>query len=292
MNIEKIRRITLLPVKDTNTIEEIEELGQSVACDFYIKDIENRGTEIPGGYRCGKIVNVDHHAPVERMAREISSTPLAVEYLSTHTVSDGERIVTNHTDADSVLSAGIIAGVLEPCEEFCHAAIAADHTGKVNTIADLLQPLVSLRDFQFSFRNLNLLLRGEKLDDKAKTLMHGRLTERGRCAEAASAFVRRGRVTYLAGSRFDSTEFFPALFPDAEVILVHYPATGAQGNEVRLRLGPAAPKGLWLNRLNLPNFGGRWNAGSSRRGEKTRLSAVEYADIVTEKADELIMQRG
>ena len=50
---------------------------------------------------------------------------------------------------------------------------------------------------------------------------------------------------------------------------------------VKLRLGQAAPAGLSLHDLKLSawdkNFGGRWNAGSNKRGGGTDIAPVDYA---------------
>ncbi len=277
----KISGITLTSTKSVNTIEEI---GSGIFCDFYVQGIEAQGVDIAGGYKYGDVVNIDHHAPTERMARVISSTPLALEYLSHYKVADGQRVVINHTDADSVLSSGIIAGVLAPEERFATAAIAGDHTGEENKIADLLQPLASFKDLVFSFRNLELLLNGEALEPEAEKAFARRRDDRKTCEALANDFTYWGRVCFLEGLQFSEVELFLPFFPKAEILLIHYPAKVA-GNEIRVRLGPAAPRSLWLNKLNLPNFGGRWNAGSSRRMEKTHLTARQYADVINQKVD-------
>ncbi|MDO8594822.1 MAG: hypothetical protein Q7R93_04930 [bacterium] len=279
----KVKGITLIPTKSVNTIEE---LGSGVFCDFYVEGIEVRGHEITGGYQLCDLVNIDHHAPNERMAQVVSSAPLAIDYRAENGITEGRRVVINHTDADSILSSGITAGVLEPEERFAEAAIAADHTGVENAIADLLQPLASFKDPALSFRNLELLLDGKALEPEVEKARARRREDRKVCAEVAPNFKRQGRVCFLGGHYFEEVELFLPLFPDAEIFLIHYPSRIVTGkNEIRVRLGPAAPKGLWLNKLGLPNFGGRWNAGSSRRSEKTLLTVEEYASVINEKVE-------
>lgn len=278
----KVKGITLIPAKSVNTIEG---LGNGIFCDFYVQEVETRGVEIVGGYQYADLTNIDHHAPTERMARIVSSAPLAIEYRRRNGITKGRKVAINHTDADSILSSGIITGALECEERFARAAIAADHTGEENEIADLLQPLAAFRDKEFSFRNLELLLHSGTLEQRAEKARARRKEDRGACSRVTEKFVRRGHVYFLEGQYFNEVELFLPLFPKAEILLLHYPSKIASKNEIRVRLGPNAPKGLWLNKLDLPNFAGRWNAGSSRRSEKTELTAEEYADIINQKVD-------
>lgn len=282
IDLSKLNGITLIPAKSVNTIEE---LGEGIFCDFYVQGVETRGQEIIGGYQLGALVNIDHHAPDERMARVISSAPLAIAYRAKNGVTERRRVVINHTDADSILSSGIITGALECEERFARSAIAADHTGEVDDIADLLQPLAVFRDKEFSFRNLELLLQGGTLEQKAEEARARRKEDRKTCAQVADRFELRGHVYFLGGQHFSEVELFLPLFPKAEILLLHYPSKIAGKNEIRVRLGPNAPKGLWLNKLGLPNFAGRWNAGSSRRSEKTELTVEQYTDIINQKVD-------
>jgi hypothetical protein len=135
------------------------------ACDFRVDGIE-RGREVPGGYQLGNIVNVDHHAPTPRMMRPVSSTNLATERVrALGPAPEGAAVVINHTDCDSVLSGGIMAGLLEADDRLGEAAIAADHTGASNPIADLLQSLEPVRDLDLASRSLQRLLSGLPLED-------------------------------------------------------------------------------------------------------------------------------
>jgi hypothetical protein len=114
-----------------------------------------RWDSVPGGYADGRIVNVDHHAPTSRMAQPISSTNLALERVRAVGLPSGDtRLVITHTDCDSVLTAGILSGRLDAEDRYGDAAIAADHTGEPNEIADLLQALDGRRDVELSLASL------------------------------------------------------------------------------------------------------------------------------------------
>jgi hypothetical protein len=98
----------------TPALLESEHNGAIVACDFYVDGSEH-GREVPGGYEIGSILNVDHHAPSERMARQISSTNLAIDHVRRFGPAKPDTLVViSHTDCDSVLSSCIMAGELEP----------------------------------------------------------------------------------------------------------------------------------------------------------------------------------
>jgi hypothetical protein len=252
------------------------------ACDFYVKGIEN-GREAPGGYELGRILNVDHHAPTERMARPVSSTNLALTHLDGGGSGDvAGEVVINHTDCDSVLSAALMCGLIEPDARYGTAAIAADHTGEENPIADLLQALDPLRSFETSLGQLAMLEQGRPLSETALQMLSRRASHRRRAAElvASGAFRRRGCLAYASvPGRMDST-FLPPLLPDACVILLFLPMGVNGRQEAKVRLGLAAPAGLTLHRLRIeefdPSFGGRWNAGSNRRAGGTILPIDAY----------------
>ena len=182
-------------------------------------------------------------------------------------------------------------GFLEPDDNLVAASIAADHTGEAMAIADLLRALDEGRtgdrtDDQYleSLRNVLFLRAGMPLELCARRALDLRLTRRA----AAERLVREGRFT-RAGSvawavldeEIDSA-FFPALIPDAALIMVALRLPELPDRWVmKLRLGLAAPPGLTLNLLGIsewdPAFGGRWNAGSNKRGGGTTISPPDYA---------------
>jgi hypothetical protein len=295
-------RIALLPEKSLVTIEEIEaRFGEDepiVVCDFYLDKVESRGEEEPYGLKYKNILNLDHHAPVKRFERPVSSATLAVDYVREFGVFDKGSVAVNHTDCDSTLSSAIIRGVLPPDQKFSDAAIAADHTGEANDIGDLLQALQDKRDLDFSLRNLNLMLEGKEIDAEAKLLLEKRFADRERAQQfvESGAFQMIGNVAYAdTDTKFDGA-FLPALLPDATVILLGSPLRDKDGNpqeglrEVKIRLGKNVPEGMTLQTLKLAetpiHFGGRWNAGSNKRSGGTMLSLQECAEIVKAKLDQ------
>jgi hypothetical protein len=221
------------------------------------------------------------------MMRYVSSTNLAMEQMlhDKHPQRDG-MIFISHTDCDSVLSSGIMAGELDSDPSFGEAAIAADHTGAPNGIADVLQSLESRRDLYFSLRNLRKLLEGEPLDRTAQPFYADRLKKRD-AAEAAVA----NRKIQLDGSlahgvlekKIDG-EFFPAKLPSAALILLLSPRTESNRWDAKMRLGLGAPHGVSLHDLRSrrfdPAFAGRWNAGSNARNGGTDMEPDEYIQNV------------
>jgi hypothetical protein len=118
------------------------------------------------------VLNVDHHAEDERFFRQVSSGNPAIRYVSAEgPLPAGARVLVNHTDCDSVISASILAGLPPPDGVFGEAVIAADHTGAPHAIADLLQALDPLRDFEYSLACLQASMRGESLDGRAAELL-------------------------------------------------------------------------------------------------------------------------
>ena len=83
------------------------------------------------------------------MARPVSSANLALDWraASANTPTESRKaaeqavVVINHTDCDSILSSGIVSGLLDALPAYGRAALAADHTGEENAIADTLQAL-------------------------------------------------------------------------------------------------------------------------------------------------------
>ena len=293
----------ILPLRDAISADEVEQACPGtepiVACDFYVGGAE-KGIGVPSGFRMGRILNVDHHAPVARMQWPITSTILACQYLA---APDEKRttarpaVVINHTDCDSVLSSALIMGTLEPDERLVPASIAADHSGDANPIADLLQGLDEGRtgdrtaeQYVESLHALLILLEGRRLPRAAQRALDRRCARRRRAAR----LIRRGRIT-LAGplawaildEEMDSA-FFPALIPDATLIILalRHPSLPDRW-VVKLRLGVAAPPGFTLHSLGIqqwnPGFGGRWNAGSNKRGGGTTVEPRDYANRLLAK---------
>lgn len=292
--IERLRErpITLLEEFSDITAEDLEARFPDgrpiVVCDFGVTGIE-AGEEIPGGYRHGRILSIDHHVPNERMARRISSTTLAIEQArSDEGFPEDSNVVIHHTDCDSILSSLIARGFLPPEDRFNDAAIAADHTGEENDISDLLGSLMQRRDLEFSMRNLEALLHGAPLDSDALKALEQRKSEREEAAKlvASEALRKTGNVYYVWTKSRPDAALFPALLPDAAVVIVGSPMKHDSGKSViKIRLGMKAPEGFMLNTLDLPDFGGRWNAGNTKRHGGTAIPIEEYAELVREKLE-------
>lgn len=152
------------------------------------------------------------------MQKHISSTNLAIEWVRTFgPVMDG-RVVINHTDCDSILSSGIMDGSLEPLDKYGQAAIAADHTGEQNDIADILQSLESKKSLTLCQRALFDFEMGNPLNP----LVADALAERRRKRKRASEIVSSGGIPIsggLAYACFDEKidgEFFMPLLPGGD----------------------------------------------------------------------------
>ncbi|MCR4275031.1 MAG: hypothetical protein NUW02_03260 [Candidatus Campbellbacteria bacterium] len=284
--------IELFPERSKITISELREIipdDPIVVCDFYVEDIE-KGEELESGYRQEDVTNIDHHAPGALMARQISSTNLAIQFVEKNGVMiPPVHVVVNHVDCDSVLSSSIMRGILSPDQKFGEAAIAADHTGAQNEIADLLQSLQDKRSISFSLTNLEKLLKGEPVDEEAEQMLNKRLQDRKRAKEIITdgKFNSIGDVYFTSVNEKFDAGLLPALLPDAIVILLGSPMKdNPERWEIKIRLGMKAPEGLTLNTLNLPDFGGRWNAGSTKRAKGpegkggTTLNPEEYAVLL------------
>ena len=288
----------LLPLTNRvlpETVLQVHRTAPLTACDFYIEGVE-QAQEVIGGYQHGRILNVDHHAPAERMRKRVSSATLAIQRAEAGLLTNdiGSIVVLNHNDCDSVLSGGIMSGAIEPDPIFGQAAIAADHTGAEDPIADLLQAIdaqqsrAGERDLSFSFDSLRRLLSQRPLNPIAGAALDERRRKRARAQTLVSrgAFASEREVTYAVLDEPIDGEFFPALLPDAVVILTLNPLPADQSRwQVKVRLGLAAPPELALSDLAIhefdPGYGGRWNAGSNRRGGGTATAPRDYVSALS-----------
>lgn len=291
----------LLELKEKVLQQEVLNVanaGRIFACDFHVVGAE-QFTEKPWGYEEGRIVNIDHHAPTPFMRRHISSTNLALEYIQTNGAATvDETVVINHTDCDSVLAAALMTGAIDPLSKFGEAAIAADHTGKKDVIADLLQALDSKRDYNLSLNNLRKLLVGETLDVQAQEALHKRAQKR----EMAVNFVNNGTFSIESGiasavlEESIDGEFLPALIPDAVLIITFTPLlTQPPKWNAKMRLGNAAPAGLSISDIILPfdeGYGGRWNAGSNKRAGGSIIEPESYVQKIIENMPKCEDHRG
>lgn len=282
----------LLPLANRVSPEEVLAVHPRAplfACDFYVEGAEG-GEEVPGGYRLGRVTNVDHHAPVPRMARRTTSTELALRQTAAEPVPADAVVVIHHTDCDSVLSSAVVAGHLPPDPALAAAALAADHTGEENAVADLLQALEDARDWRFSLRALAALQDGAVLPEPARALLERRRRRRAAAERMveAGAVRRDGPLAWAVFAEETDGAFFPALLPDAAAVLLASPLPADPACWlVKVRLGLAAPEGTTLHGIGIteidPAFGGRWNAGSNRRAGGTALAPEAYARALAER---------
>lgn len=299
----------ILPLRNGITTADIEAACHGdctvYACDFYLQGAERWRLEA-GGLRLGRILNVDHHAPIPFMEAPITSTVLAYAHLTesdgADTADRGPCVAINHTDCDSVLSSAMLMGYLPADPALVRASICADHTGEADPVAELLQALDEGRQgdrnaaqYHESLRNLHAMRSGSSLEPMAMTAIARRRERQAKARQMVDAggFSRSGAVALGISSREIDGAFFPALLPEATVIMVASPHPEVPARwTVKLRLGRAAPRGLTLHRLRVTdwdsNFGGRWNAGSNKRGGGTTLSPDRYAAALAKRIDAVV----
>lgn len=275
-------RLIFIDAKNLNTPEELKSLSldRICVCDFYVRGCESG--EVHDSHLIFKDIQIiDHHASLDRYQKKVSSTNLAIDYVRKFGPTD-RKIVLNHADCDSVLSMLVMLGVLPPDERFGAAAIAADHTGDRDEIADLLMALDPLRDVFLSVRELFKLLRGKSLSlTSGRLLLNRRLSRRRlKCLVKKGSFRFCDGVAYIILKKKIEGELAPAVLPGARAILL---ATRMDNGrwQIKVRLGIKTKANL--SKLDIPDFGGRWNAGSTKRSGGTSLHPSEYARIVSEK---------
>jgi hypothetical protein len=298
--------VMFLSEKSVISYEEVEKVRQEsgakliYACDFNIEGIEQ--FEKDGYFQREKVVNLDHHGESPNYKRHISSTNLALKYIEEHPdFLDGTQTLAHHTDCDSILSSAMMSGIIDPDEKFGVAAIAADHTGVPNEIADLLQaikdgpegktgekstPEYNKYKYIYALEQLQNLLKGEKIDEKALELYQKRLGERellkNMLDEEKFKFVgENNEVAYLESGqeKFDAT-LLTGLFPSAKVIFTARKSSDGK-TIVNVRLGSAVPDGSDIREIMTAigePFGGRWNAGANKRKGGSDSSAEQIAE--------------
>lgn len=286
-----INTISLCSTLDAGTLLTRFPERPLYVCDAYVAGIE-RGHLESYGLVHDNIVNIDHHADIDAMARRISSGNLADEYVRLHgPLTGAERVIIHHTDCDSVISALLLRGLLPRDPLFTDAVIAADHTAEPHPVADLLQALSSERDLRFSTEELTKLLRREPLSPRAQELLQILLNERAEAFEVvrAGAFIREGGVAWACFDHTVEGSYFPALIPEAEVIVLGFPHRADPRKwVVRTRLGNCARAGATLLGFNITSeldetWGGRWNAGSNSRGGGSDVHPGEYVKFIAKK---------
>jgi len=299
---------TIIPLQSAISAEEVEQYcpgrGTIYACDFYVTGAEHWKPDT-GALRSGRILNVDHHAPIASMDAPMTSTRLAVAHVKAAGIAElGSHVVINHTDCDSVLSSGIMLGLLPPDRKFVAASESADHSGRPNRIADLLQALDERRtgdrtveQYAESMRHLRLLLQtGDVLDPVAAVAMLLRKEKRREAEALVERFAHGDGLAFATCDREIDGALFAHRLEEAAVIMVAVPNDRAPGSwVVKLRRGPAAPRGFSLHDLEIAQwdtgYGGRANAGSNKRGGGTRMSPADYAEQLRTRLRKLLSPR-
>ena len=278
--------VVLIDEKSVYTYSELKEMfpeSKLCICDFYVQGAEN-GKISDEGIRYEDVLNIDHHAPIKEMYKQISSTTLAIDYVKEHGILPSDhKIIINHTDCDAVLSSMIMTGVLEPLEIYNDAAIAADHTGVENDISDLLQALQETRDLPYIMENLCHLQDDEKIDTKAEMLLENRYESREEVKQLVDtgAFSEYNGIYYIDRDEKIESELVPEYLPDAKLVVLAspMPAGSKKKWEIKVRLGKMAGE-INLKKLNLPDFGCRFNAGSTMRLGGTDIELEEYVKLI------------
>lgn len=284
--LKKLDKIKLIEKKPHNPVEELQDMFPNkklFVCDFYVKESE-QGIKQPFGLEFKNVTNIDHHAPIPEMSGHISSGILASRYVQKNGPISKGIILINHCDCDSIISSFLMAGIIQPDKKFDNAVIAADHTGVDNEIADLLQSIQYNRNVLFITKNLFLFLEGKEIEPEAQKLVKKKQEEK----KLIQSMITGGKVktvgdvvVIVTKEEIDPT-FAIKSMPEAKVIIAAYPRTDNNKWNVRVRLGQAA-EDIELNTMEIPDFGGRWNAGSTRRTGGTDIPPEEYAQIINEK---------
>ncbi len=286
------RNIYAIDKAKTTTIEELKRLfpdKKICVCDFEVTGADISKVNANGLYVSDDLILIDHHADLPVFQQKISSVSLASKFVNEFgALGDDWVIVINHTDTDSVLSSMMMSGEIDPMDEFVSAGIAADHTGEQNVLADLLE--ANYEDDANIGKVVNLVrgfVSGEQkpIDDanyQQRVLERESLQQR---YKSDMNTTEDGDIVYGGFDEWVDGVLIAPLFPKAKVIVIAIPHKDEQDVPtgklvIKTRLGGSA-EGINLKHLGLPDWGGRWNAGSTRYG--TLLTLEEYVVIVKEK---------
>jgi hypothetical protein len=292
--------IHLIPGSNSPTVEELEqrfpEASRIFAVDFYLKGAE-KGEPLScgSGYQIGqKVFNIDHHAPAPQWERHVSSGVLSCQWVRARGAvgaDGGDVVVINHTDCDSVLASMILTGVVPPHERFEEAVLDADHRGTPNELADVLQACSTTRDLSLLVEGLSAFLKEEPLSARVRSHIDQLYGNRLAVKEIVQQrqHEERNGVVFISCDRYFDSELFLPHYPHARIIVIGCPCEDSPEVPLtRVRLGAGVEKGLSLHRLGLkdfdPYFGGRFNAGSNKRGIEAALEQGLSPVVVSPKA--------
>jgi hypothetical protein len=274
--------IYLVEKKPENTVAELKAIFPSkriCVCDFYVSGSEDGEIDENGVTSYSDLLVVDHHIPAPcYVSWKITSTVIANKFVSINgSLTDEYVIVVNHTDTDSILSSLIMSGILKPeTEYYDQAAIAADHTGKENIISDLLQSFEGDRNLKAS---IEMLLKIQENRLWVRKEMKIRI--------ANNEFEMNDGIAFIKINQKIDACLVVDVLPDAKVIVVASPMPKKSKGKwrIRVRLGKSG-NGIQLNKLNLPDTGGRWNAVSTSRNDGTDIEPEEYVKTVRNRIEQ------
>lgn len=301
--------VLLLAEKSEYTHDELEEyrnekgLDILYACDFLIAGIEKY--EKDGYFEWGNIINLDHHSDATSlMGKQITSTTMVIDYLKKHPglVVPPSSVSTHHSDCDSTSATLILNGIIPPelYPMFAEASIAADYTGKANTLGDLMQAMkhgpsgvagqnasakFNAEKYNFLVRNLQAFLNEgiDAIEPEARVLYDRHLGQRAelRQMKEAGEYESVGEneeVVYIEtdpNAKFDATMLVD-IHPTAKVIFTYFKQstknekTGeiTEGYVINARAGQDVPVGFDIRKVMKEigePFGGRWGGGANKR---------------------------
>ncbi len=144
------------------------------------------------------------------------------------------------------------------------------------------------KDLEFSIRNLDALLNKGSIDEKAEIMFEKREGER----EKIKKLVDDGKFSYQDGIAYIELDekiesgLIPKYVPDAKIIMMARPMPKGSAKKwsIHLRLGNEAGE-IKLNKLNILDFGCRWNAGSTKRYGGTDVSPEDYRILVIKEVN-------
>jgi hypothetical protein len=147
-----------------------------------------------------------------------------------------------------------------------------------------LQAIQDRRDPAYSYQQLQRLLQGQPLAAAADQALVKRRADREQLRQVPFQQVDESGVYYAELTGRIDGEFASAVLPNAAVIVLASPMPDGSGKwEVKVRAGNQFPPSWSLQDLQLDSFGGRWNAGSTKRHGGSNLGPEAYAQDVAER---------
>jgi hypothetical protein len=289
---------------------QYEHAGEIIVCDFpvqpsdsNIKDIRDSNGNLLGEYHVNYgIANFDHHLDRPDFSRLVSATNLINRLKEDKTPQNdvfraAEFVVTSHVDYDAATSSGVVAKYLPVDENVLGAAaIVADHTGakvnfndRVNTLALVGNALTNLEDIPLSLQTIDAIYRGKSIEEvkEIDPRIELELNVTLRQIENLERWVKKRLFhSYGNGVYYGKIptpvfgQYLLQYFPKAWVIITSMQTIDEPFEyAMQIRAGLQWPEGNSLRELDIPNFKGRWNAGSIK-GTHSVKDPIEVLDHV------------